>query len=80
MAQKGMENEYRALSKLGEQSKQMIACVTNPGFNIVRNPSQIEQTTREMASKITGQLSQTQITKAYAVLHSLRFCAARAQS
>jgi hypothetical protein len=62
MSQNGFD---KRMEKLTEQSKQMKASITNPVYLIHRNPAQIEHVTREMASKIVGQLNQTQITKAY---------------
>jgi nuclear pore complex protein Nup93 len=67
MAQKN-DKKLSALEKLQEQSKQLRSNVSNPVFLINRSPGQIEHVTREMASKVSGQLNQTQIVKANSLL------------
>lgn len=69
MAQKNASGlDKKMLDKLSEQSKQLRSNVTNNVFLINRSPGQIEHVTREMASKISGQLNQTQIVKANSLL------------
>jgi nuclear pore complex protein Nup93 len=69
MAQKnGPENLAKRMERLTEQSKQLRSNVTNNVFLINRSPSQIESVTRDMASKVSGQLNQTQIVKANSLL------------
>jgi len=69
MAQKnGPENLNKRMERLTEQSKQLRSNVTNNVFLINRSPGQIEHVTREMASKVSGQLNQTQIVKANSLL------------
>jgi len=70
MAQKNgnAENLNKRMERLTEQSKQLRSNVTNNVFLINRSPGQIEHVTREMASKVSGQLNQTQIVKANSLL------------
>jgi hypothetical protein len=68
MAQKNDNKKLGTLEKLLEQSKQLRSNVSNPVFLINRSPGQIEHVTREMASKVSGQLNQTQIVKANSLL------------